>query len=79
MAAELEQLVATLDSFRAGALKKLSGLSEDDARRSTVGSGTNVAGLIQHLTFVEWHWFGEVVTGGKPPASGRCRSIRTCP
>ncbi len=65
MTAELEQLVATLESFRAGALKKLAGLSEDDARRSTVGSGTNVAGLIQHLTFVELHWFGEVVAGGK--------------
>lgn len=65
MTAELEQLVETLEGFRAGVLKKLSGLSEDDARRSTVGSGTNVAGLIQHLTFVELHWFGEVVAGGK--------------
>ena len=65
MAGELEQLVATLESFRAGVLKKLAGLSEDDARRSTVGSGTNVAGLIQHLTFLEYSWFGEVVAGRK--------------
>ncbi|TCC32909.1 DinB family protein [Kribbella speibonae] len=65
MATELEQLVATLDALRAGVLKKLAGLSETDARRSTVDSGTNVAGLIQHLTFAESLWFEEVVAGGK--------------
>ena len=65
MTTELEQLVATLDAVRAGVLKKLAGLSEADARRSTVDSGTNVAGLIQHLTFVESLWFEEVVAGGK--------------
>ena len=65
MTTELEQLVATLDAVRAGVLKKLAGLSEADARRSTVDSGTNVAGLIQHLTFAESLWFEEVVAGGK--------------
>ncbi|MFG1609630.1 DUF664 domain-containing protein [Actinoplanes sp. NPDC049265] len=55
---EVEALQATLESLRAGVLKKLAGLSEDDARRSTVGSGTSVAGLVQHLTFVESAWFG---------------------
>jgi hypothetical protein len=65
MTTELEELTATLDGLRAGVLKKLAGLSEPDARRSTVGSGTNVAGLIQHLTFVESHWFEEIVAGRK--------------
>lgn len=74
---ELEQLVETLDGLRAGVLKKLAGLSEADARRSTVDSGTNVAGLVQHLTFVESLWIEEVVAGGK--ASGGKRSMQVDP
>lgn len=65
MTSELERLAAALDSTRAAVLKKLDGLSEQDARRSTVPSGTNLAGLVQHLTFVESIWFEEIVAGGK--------------
>ena len=46
-------------------LDKLAGLNDEDARRSTVESGTNLAGLLQHLTFVESLGFEEVVAGGK--------------
>jgi hypothetical protein len=60
---EVKQLLTELDSQRAGVLKKLAGLSQADARRSTVGSGTNIAGLLQHLTFVESKWFEENVAG----------------
>ncbi|MBV9831436.1 MAG: DUF664 domain-containing protein, partial [Marmoricola sp.] len=60
---EVAQLVSTLDGLRAGVLRKLAGLNDEDARRSTVGSGTNLAGLVQHLTFVESRWFEEVVAG----------------
>jgi len=60
---EVEQLRAALDGLRAGVVKKLAGLSEEDARRSPVGSGTNLAGLMQHLTFVESLWFEEIVAG----------------
>jgi hypothetical protein len=62
---EVEELCAALDGLRAGVLKKLAGLSEEDARRSTVDSGTNLAGLLQHLTFVESKWFEEKVAGRK--------------
>lgn len=58
---ELARLVAALDGLRSGVRKKLSGLSDADARRSTVESGTNLAGLIQHLTFVESLWFLVVI------------------
>jgi hypothetical protein len=63
MTGEVEQLRAALEGLRAGVLRKLAGLSETEARGSTVGSGTNVAGLVQHLTFVESVWFGQIVAG----------------
>jgi hypothetical protein len=75
MTTELEQLVATLDGLRAGVLKKLAGLDEADARRSTVDSGTNVAGLVQHLTFVESLWFEEVVAGGTASRGKRTMQV----
>jgi hypothetical protein len=65
MTSEVDQLRAMLEGLRASVLKKLAGLSEEDARRSTVDSGTNVAGLVQHLTFVESLWFEEIVAGRK--------------
>ncbi len=64
MTPEVEELLAALDGQRSGFLEKSAGLSEADARRSTVESGTNLAGLLQHLTFVESMWFEEVVGGG---------------
>jgi len=77
MTPEVERLRATLDGLRASILKKLAGLSQDDARRSTVDSGTNLAGLVQHLTFVESRWFEEVVAGRK--ATRGNRSMRVDP
>ncbi len=62
---ELKELCAALDAHRSGMLKKLAGLSDEDARRSTVDSGTNLAGLLQHLTFVESKWFEEIVAGSR--------------
>jgi hypothetical protein len=41
MTPEVEQLPVALDGLRAGVLKKLAGLNGDDARRSTVDSGTS--------------------------------------
>jgi hypothetical protein len=64
MTPEVEQLRAMLDDLRAGVLKKVAGLSDEDARRSTVDSGTNLAGLVQHLTFVESIWLGGKATRG---------------
>ena len=66
MTPEVEQLCATLEGQRAGVLKKVAGLSDDDARRSPVGSGTNLAGLLQHLAFVESKWIEGIVAGRNP-------------
>jgi hypothetical protein len=76
MTPEVEQLRAALDGLRTGFMKKLAGLSEADARRSTVDSGTNLAGLLQHLTFVESKWFERNVAGHKAKGS---RSMRVDP
>lgn len=76
MTGEVDQLRAVLDGLRAGFIKKLAGLSDADAGRSTVDSGTNLAGLLQHLTFVESKWFEENVAGGKAKGS---RSMRVDP
>jgi hypothetical protein len=73
---EVEELCAALDGLRAGFLKKLTGLSDEDARRSTVDSGTNLAGLLQHLTFVESKWFEGNVAGGTAQGS---RSMQVDP
>ncbi|TCC57632.1 DinB family protein [Kribbella pittospori] len=75
MTGEVEQLCAALDGLRAGVLKKSAGLSEADARRSTVDSGTNIAGLIQHLTFVESLWFEEIVAGRKATRGKRSMQV----
>jgi hypothetical protein len=71
MTADVDQLRAVLDGLRAGVLRKLAGLSGADARRSTVTSGTNLAGLVQHLTFVESMWFEEILAGGKASRGSR--------
>jgi Protein of unknown function (DUF664) len=75
MTPEVRQLRATLDGLRAGVLTKLAGLSEEDGRRSTVGSGTNLAGLVQHLTFVESLWFEQIVAGGKATRGDRSMQV----
>jgi uncharacterized damage-inducible protein DinB len=75
MTREIAHLLRSLDQARKGALKKLDGLSEEDARRSTVDSGTNLAGLIQHLTFVESMWFEQVVGGRSSPRGIRSMQV----
>jgi hypothetical protein len=79
---ELQELRAALDGLRAGVLKKAAGLIDAYARRSTVHSGTNLAGLLQHLTFVESLWFEEIAGGGRRKGIGSMKvdpsvSLRT--
>lgn len=75
MTPEVEQFRTALEALRASVLKKLAGLGDEDARRSTVDSGTNLAGLVQHLTFVESMWFEEIVAGGKAVRGDRSMRV----
>jgi uncharacterized damage-inducible protein DinB len=53
-----------LQTAREALLWKLDGLSEYDARRPLVPSGTNLLGLVKHVASVEAGYFGD--TFGRP-------------
>ncbi|WHU47733.1 DinB family protein [Gordonia sp. L191] len=62
-ASEKEVLTGFLNYLRQSAAGKLRGLDEEAARTTHVPSGTTLAGLIQHLAYVERAMFlGETVT-----------------
>ena len=53
-----EHLHRYLVRGREAILWKLEGLSEYDVRRPMVDSGTNLLGLVKHLTYGEAYYFG---------------------
>ena len=59
-----EYLHSDLRDARATMLWKLEGLAEYDVRRPLTPTGTNLLGLIKHLTITEAWYFGEVF--GRP-------------
>ena len=59
-----EYLHGDLRYIRATMLWKLEGLGEYDVRRPLTPTGTNLLGLIKHLTITEAWYFGEVF--GRP-------------
>jgi Protein of unknown function (DUF664) len=67
------QLETFLDEHRAALSACLTGLTEEQARRSLVPSRTTLLGLVKHATYAEKVWFGEAITGrprhemGLPP------------
>ena len=56
------QFEAFLDEHRRALHDSLTGLTEEQARRSLVPSRTTLLGLVKHATFVEKVWFDEAVT-----------------
>ncbi|GGU13886.1 DinB family protein [Nocardioides albus] len=66
-ASEREQLETFLDYLRDAVVRKARGVSEEDARRSPVPTGTNLGGLIKHLRWVELGGFAEQI--GQLPAA----------
>ncbi|MDO9455192.1 DinB family protein [Nocardioides sp.] len=57
-----EQLELFLDDHRRDLHDCLDGLTDDEARRRLVPSGTTLLGLVKHATFVEQVWFDEAIT-----------------
>ena len=60
-------LLEYLRARRADLLAKLDGLGEYDVRRPMTPTGTNLLGLVKHVSYVQLGYFGEVF--GRP--SGR--------
>lgn len=59
MSDEKQDLHRYLQAGREAMLWKLDGLSEYDARRPLVPTGTNLLGLVKHLASVELEYFGD--------------------
>ena len=58
----------SLQEAREAVLWKLEGLSEYDVRRPLLPTGTNLLGLVKHLTMVELTYFGETFARPSPDA-----------
>jgi uncharacterized damage-inducible protein DinB len=66
-AGERAVLETFLDLYRDAVMRKVGGVSGDDARRRLVGSATTLAGLLKHLAWVELEWFQRVLAGRSLP------------
>ncbi|MBB6375450.1 putative damage-inducible protein DinB [Pseudonocardia eucalypti] len=53
---EMDVLLGFLDYLRASVIAKAEGVPEPQIRAPGVPSGTNLLGLVKHLTNVERHW-----------------------
>jgi uncharacterized damage-inducible protein DinB len=62
-AGERATLEAFLDDYRDIVVRKVSGLSDADARRNLVTSATTVGGLVKHLRWAEYGWFEQFLQG----------------
>jgi uncharacterized damage-inducible protein DinB len=60
---EREVLLYFLNKMRDAVVRTSERLTEKEQRAPGVPSGTNLLGLIQHLTGYEEHWFGRVFLG----------------
>ena len=60
---ERDVLLAYLNKMRDAVVRTCEGLTDEQVRAPGVPSGTNLLGLIQHLTGVEEHWFRRVFLG----------------
>src|ERR1700760_1363114 len=58
---ERATLEAFLDDYRDIVVRKVSGLSDADARRHLVPSPTTVGGLIKHLRWAEYGWVDQLL------------------
>ncbi len=61
LAGERATLEAFLDDYRDIVVRKVSGLSDTDARRRLVASPTTVGGLVKHLRWAEYGWFDQLL------------------
>jgi uncharacterized damage-inducible protein DinB len=63
MVSERDVLVRYLNKNRDAVVRASEGLTDEQQRAPGVPSGTNLLGLVRHLTAVEQHWFRLVFLG----------------
>jgi len=68
IAPEHAALAGWLDFFRAELLRKLDGMTDDQAAQRVLPSLTTLQGLVRHLTKVEHVWFVQVLAERDEPA-----------
>ncbi len=61
--AERDVLLYYLNKMRAAVIRTCAGLTDQQQRSPGVPSGTNLLGIVHHLTGVERHWFELVFLG----------------
>jgi ribosomal protein S18 acetylase RimI-like enzyme/uncharacterized damage-inducible protein DinB len=64
VAAERDTLLAFVTYLRECLIAKLDGMSEQDARRPMVASGTSLLGLVKHVAGMEHRWIAYSFAGG---------------
>src|ERR1700693_6609509 len=60
---ERELLLSCLGFLRGAVLRKINGLSEDDARWPPGGGLITLLGIVNHLTHLEWRWIDGSMRG----------------
>jgi uncharacterized damage-inducible protein DinB len=66
---ERELFLSWLDHLRKAVLRKLEGLSEEQARWTPDGALISLLGVINHLTHVEWRWLDGHMLGAETSRS----------
>ena len=72
---EIETLLSFLGYLRDCVGRKLDGLSEEQAGRAVVVSGTSLLGLVKHLSEVESYWMQRRFAGLDVPLDGDAFSV----
>jgi uncharacterized damage-inducible protein DinB len=60
---EREMLLSWLAFLRGAVLRKISGLTDEDARWTPDGQLISLLGIVNHLTNLEWRWIDGVMRG----------------
>ena len=66
MRTERDELLFFINRLRDGVVRTSEGLTDEQLRAPGVPSGTNLLGLLSHLTAMEEHWFQRIFVGTAP-------------
>jgi hypothetical protein len=67
VADERSMLISFLEYFRSVLLRKVYGLTTEQAQQQLPPSELHLHGLVRHMAFVEHYWFVKAATGSSEP------------